>query len=166
MTKEDLFNKNTNIAYKITQHYRLCGIEYEDLKQICLYGLWKAVLTYRQGKGYAFTTYAYRVIQNEVNYYLRKNRKYFTDKYFSSIIYDNLTLEDVLEDKNNELERIEKRIDNENYITKIRNSNLKEREKQVLELLLQNYKQQQIAKIVGCSQPQVSRIIKKFRSSL
>lgn len=128
--------------------------------------MWKAVLTYKQGKGYAFTTYAYRVIQNEVNYYLRKNRKYFTDKYFSSIIYDNLTLEDVLEDKNNELERIEKRIDNENYITKIRNSNLIEREKQVLELLLQNYKQQQIAKIVGCSQPQVSRIIKKFRSSL
>lgn len=33
MTKEDLFNKNINIAYKITQHYRLCGIEYEDLKQ-------------------------------------------------------------------------------------------------------------------------------------
>lgn len=108
MTKEELFNKNINIAYKITQHYRL----------------------------------------------------------FSSIIYDNITLENVLEDTENEMERIEKSIDNENYIAKIRNSNLKEREKQILELLLQNYKQQQIAKIVGCSQPQISRIIKKFRRKL
>lgn len=166
MTKEELFNKNKNIAYKITQHYRLCGIEYEDLQQICLYGLWKAALTYKQEKGYAFTSYAYRVIQNEVNYYLRRNRKYFTDKHFSSIVYDNITLEDVLADTDNEIERLEKSIDNENYITKIINSDLKEREKQVLELILKNYKQRQIAKIVGCSQPQVSRIIKKFRRKL
>lgn len=124
MTKEERFHKNIKIAYKITQHYRFCGIEYEDLKQICLYGLWKAVLTYKEDKN-AFTTYAYRVIQNEVNQYLRKNRKHFTDQYFSSIIYDDMTLEDVIADTNNEIEKIENSIDSKNCITKIRSSDIK-----------------------------------------
>lgn len=166
MTNEEFFTENIGLAYKNAQHYKDCGIEYEDLKQICLYALWKAVLTYHKEKGFAFSSYAYRVIQNEVNYYLRRNHKYFTDKHFSSIVYDNITLEDVLADTNNEMEKIEKSIDNENYIAKIRNSNMKEKEKQVLELSLKGYKQLQIAEVLKCSQPQVSRIIKKLRRKL
>lgn len=166
MTNEEMFTENIRLAYKNAQHYKNCGIEYEDLKQICLYALWKAVLTYKQEKEIAFSSYAYRVIQNEVNFYLRKNRKYFKNKYFSETVCENIKLEDILADTHNEIEKIESCIDNENYIKRIRNSNMKEKEKQVLELSLKGYKQKQIAETIGCSQPQVSRIIKKLRSSL
>lgn len=166
MTNEEMFNNNIKLAYKNAQRYKNCGIEHEDLQQICLYALWKAVLTYKQEKGIAFSSYAYRVIQNEVNFYLRKNRKYFKNKYFSEIVCENIKLEDILADTHNEIEKIESRIDNENYIRRIRNSNMKEKERQVLELSLKGYKQKQIAETIECSQPQVSRIIKKLRSSL
>lgn len=163
MTNEELFNKNINLAYKNVQIYKNCGIEYEDLMQLCLYGLWKSVLTYKVEKGYAFSSYSYRIIQNEVNYYLRKNRKYFTDRYFSEPINDEITLEEIIADKHNQIEELENNLDSFNYINKIRNSNLKEKEKQVLELTLKGLKQRQIAEKIGLSQPQVSRIIKSFK---
>ena len=46
MTNEELFNKNINIAYKLAWQYKNSGIDMEDIKQICLYALWKAVITY------------------------------------------------------------------------------------------------------------------------
>jgi len=165
MTKEEMFNENIKLAYKNAQHYKNCGIEYEDLKQICLYALWKAVLTYKQEKKYAFSSYAYRVIQNEVNYYLRSNRKHFNNKHFSDLIYENFTLEDTLADTYNQIEEAERNIDNKNYIKKIKESNIRKEEKQVLELLTKDYKQRQIAEIIGCSQPQVSRLIRKIKSN-
>ena len=48
MTNEEMFTENIRLAYKNAQHYKNCGIEYEDLEQICLYALWKAVLTYHK----------------------------------------------------------------------------------------------------------------------
>lgn len=106
MTNEELFNKNINIAYKLAWQYKNSGIDMEDIKQICLYALWKAVITYKEN--YTFSTYAYQVIFNEMNYYLRQNRKYFSNKYFSEKIgVDDLILEDTLEDKSNMMEEIE-----------------------------------------------------------
>lgn len=163
MTNEEIFNQNINIAYKLTQQYKNCGIEYDDLKQICLLALWKAVITYKNDKGWAFSTYSYKVIQNELNYYLRQNRKYFINRYFSEETGENITLEDMIEDKYNRIEELEDNLDNEFLINKIKSSLLKVNERKTFELYLKGYKQDKIAKIIGCSQPQVSRYIKNIR---
>lgn len=166
MTNEEMFNQNIKIAYKLVQQYKDCGIEIEDLKQICLLALWKATQTFKSDKGYTFSTYSYRVIQNEVNYYLRQNRKYFTNRYFSEKVIDNITLEDILADERDLIEELENNIDNENIFNLIKNAALKNDEKIVIELSLKGYRQQKIAEIIGCSQPQVSRYIKGIRKKL
>ena len=166
MTNEEVFNKNKNIAYKIASNYKNCGVEQEDLKQMCLIGLWKAVITYKKGKNCALSTYSYRVIQNEINDYLRRNRKNFLNRSFSEKTGENIVLEDTLESKIDYIEKLEKDLDNKTYLNQIKNSKLKEKEKQVLELLAKGYRQRKIANTIGISQPQVSRIIKNLRKKI
>lgn len=79
MTNEEMFNKNINIAYKIANKYLdNYKNEYEDIKQIALLGLWKAVLTFKNT--YAFSTYSYKVIFNEINHYLRNRKKAYLNE--------------------------------------------------------------------------------------
>lgn len=165
MTNEEMFNKNINIAYKIANRYLVnYANEYEDIKQVALMGLWKAVLTFNDT--HAFSTYAYTVISNEINCYLRTVKKHYNTISLKQEIKENITLEDILADKNNYIEKLENSLDIENYIVQIKNSKLKEKEKIVFELSLRGYKQDKIAKIIGCSQPQVSRLIKKLRKRI
>ena len=165
MTNEEMFNKNINIAYKIANRYLVnYANEYEDIKQVALMGSWKAVLTFNNT--HAFSTYAYTVISNEINMYLRTIKKNNNTISLKQEVKENITLEDILADKNNYIEKLENSLDIENYIVQIKNSKLKEKEKIVFELSLRGYKQDKIAKIIGCSQPQVSRLIKKLRKRI
>ena len=165
MTNEEMFNKNINIAYKIASKYLInYAKEYEDIKQVALMGLWKSVLTFNNK--YAFSTYAYTVISNEINYYLRTFRKPIKTISLEQEIDENIRLQDILSDKSNDIEKLENNLDIEKYITQIKNSDLKEREKIVFELSLKGCKQRKIAKIAKCSQPEVGRIIKKLRKKI
>ena len=163
MTNEEMFNRNINIAYKIAQKYRNSGIEYEDLNQMCLLGLWKATITYKKEKGYAFSTYSYRVVQNELNQYLRKNKKYFSNRYFSEEIHENIVLEDIIADTYNSIEELENNIDNVNAINEIKANVTRKSEGKIIELYLKGYKQDKIAETIGCSQTQINRDIKKLK---
>ena len=150
MTNEEMFNKNINIAYKIANRYLVnYANEYEDIKQVALMGLWKAVLTFNDT--HAFSTYAYTVISNEINMYLRTIKKNNSTISLKQEVKENITLEDILADKNNYIEKLENSLDIENYIVQIKNSKLKEKEKIVFELSLRGYKQDKIAKIICCS---------------
>lgn len=166
MTKEEVFENNKLLAYKIIQKYKTSGIEYEDLEQIAMLALWKAAITYKQEKGFTFSTYAYRVIQNEINSYLRKNRKYFTDRHLEEKIYEGTTLEEVITDNKNNIEEFEERVDCQNLINQIKNNLSKNKEKQVFKLAQKGYKQVQIGLKIGISQAQVSRILKKIRAGV
>lgn len=133
------------------------------MKQICLLGLWKAVITFKNDKKIAFSTYAYIVIKSQVNYYLRSNRKYFTNISLSHEFTDNLTIEDTISDPYDRIEELENKIDNETLIHKISSASLKENERKTFELYMQGLTQVQIAKVIGISQPQVSRYLKSIR---
>lgn len=102
MTKEELFEKNTLMAYKIANKYRTnYNRYYEDIKQEALLGLWRACQTYNEST--KFSTYAYVCIKNTVNMYIRRFRKH-EDRNISiyTITVDNLSIEDSLgaEDEN------------------------------------------------------------------
>lgn len=162
MTNEERFKQNIKIAYKIAWKYRNTGIEFDDLKQICLLGLWKAILTYKIEKG-TISTYAYSVIKNEINIYIRKNKKYFKDKHFEEEIKEGITLGDAIKDSTNEIEEVEKRIDIKASMNSLQKANMKKKEKQVMEFYLKGYIQPKIAKKVGLSQPSISITIKRLK---
>lgn len=94
MTKEELFEKNTLMAYKIANRYRTnYNRYYEDIKQEALLGLWKSCQTYNEST--KFSTYAYVCISNTINMYIRGLRKH-EDHNISiyTLTVDNLSIED------------------------------------------------------------------------
>lgn len=103
------------------------------------------------------------MIQNEINYYLRKNKKYLGDVYFSQPIVDGLTVEDMLKNERNEIEEFEDDYDNNLAIKNFKRNVKNEQHLKILELFSKGVGQMEIAKIIGCSQPQVSRILKKYK---
>lgn len=166
MAKEKMFNENINIAYKIVQRYRNCGIEYEDLKQIALLGLWKAVNTYKADKKVLFSSYSYKVIQNEINLYLKTNKKHFLNRYLKDEIIEGFTIEEVIPNKDNQIERLEDFLDTRKYISKIKKYITNKREKIIVDMLLSSKKQNEIAKELGISRQRVSKIIENIRKRI
>lgn len=164
MTKEKLFKENINIAHKNVQKFRHCGIDRGDLLQICYLGLWKSVLNFQEEKGCKFSSYAYKVIQNEILQYLRKNKGHQFDRLFSEEIGENITLKDIFADERDFIEELEEKLDNEMYIKNISSRVKDAKQKQVFKMYLQGRRQQEIADTIKCSQAQVSKILKKMKN--
>lgn len=163
MTKEEMFNKNTKIAYKIANRYlKNHSEEIEDIKQVALLGLWKAVLNYN--KKYAFSTLAYKIIENEINYYLRKDKKKQLDISINTKVNENTTIENTLAEEKNYIEELEDKIELEEIrkITTEELNKLSNRDKRIYQYLEQGKKQQEISKIFKVSQPQVAKIQRKI----
>lgn len=164
MTNEEMFNKNVNIAYKIANRYLInYRLEYEDIKQIALMGLWKSILTF-DGE-HAFSTYAYVVIQNEINHYLR-NVKKNTVKITSleTELADGFTVGDTIQDSNDEIGKIEQIMDEGRASEALMQEvyKLKPRDRQIYQYIIEGYTQCEIANRIGTNQTQVSRIRKRI----
>ncbi len=158
MTKEELFEKNTLMAYKIANRYRTNYIkEYEDIKQEALLGLWKACQTFDE-RG-SFSTYAYPCISNTINMYIRSIKKHQdNDISLFTPTTDTLYLEDLLGGEDENIEQLEDAMVLESLREDINNCILDNRERKVYNLFLDGLKQQEIADIIDASQPVVSRI--------
>lgn len=124
--------------------------------------MWKAVCTYDNNKNVSFSSYAYVVMKSQVNMYLRSNRKYFTNISLSHKFKDDLTIEDTISDPYDRIDELENKIDIEKLIHKISSASLKENERKTFELYMQGLTQNQIAKVIGKTQGQVSRYLKKI----
>lgn len=167
MTKEELFNKNTNIAYKICQSYRVnYPNEFEDIKQVALLGLWKACLNYDENRG-AISTYAYPIVKNHINIYVRGLRKH-QNRYisFSEPITDNLTVEDIIASEIDYEEDIVDRAYVAEVTKKIPVVFTDEREQFIFKEYINGYTQAQTAKKMNLSQPQISRLQKRVKSKI
>ena len=68
---EQLIELNSGLVKSIAVHYINRGIEYEDLFQIGMLGLMKAIDGFDPEKGFAFSTYATPVISGEIKRQLR-----------------------------------------------------------------------------------------------
>lgn len=163
--------KNIDVAHKLTNEYAKKGkaIEYEDLRQICYLGLIKAAKTYKNGHYTAFSTYAYKVIKNEINMNLRKLHKKGND----ISIYTKVS-----ESNNNEvylIDTFKSDVDIENeavendykyLLRKAINTNLVGLEKEVLMLKLNGKKEVEISEKLGISQSYANRVAKKAITKL
>ncbi len=172
MTKEQrqMAEKNHNLIYAFL---RLKKLSTEDWYDIAAIGLCKAALNYKPDKGCGFSHYAYSVMTNEVRTEMRKyNALVRKDKdilYYDDFIkYDNCENEKII--FLNTIEDIRKNTEDE-AIVNIMYSKLKKylenigdkKYYDILKLLSLGYSQSKIANVIGCSQPQVSIIIKMLK---
>lgn len=167
MTDEEMFKNNMGLAYKISRQYLINhGKEFEDIKQIALLGLWKAIKNYNHKN--TFSSFAYLVIKNEINFYLRKNKKHYKNISVNKEIAENLTIEDCLKEDFDYIKKLEEEIE----INEIRQFKIKELKK-MREIDQSIYKyfemgktQKQISELLNITQPTVSRIKKKIIKKL
>lgn len=79
--KEKIFAENYRLIYHVANKYVIRGgIDREELYHSGLLGMVKALNTYDKNMGEAkFSTYAIRVITNEILYFMRRERKHRED---------------------------------------------------------------------------------------
>lgn len=149
MNNEELFEKNIKLAYKVANKYRNQYLnEMEDIQQIALMGLWKAIINYN-GK-FQLSTYAWRVINNEILMHLRKDKK----------TPQTLSLEDLQKEMSNEME-----INEVDLIKRLENS-FSLKEKNVLKGFIKGETQAQIAKKLNVTQATISRCKTRIKEKI
>lgn len=142
----------------------------KELVSIGLIGLIKSVDTFDITKNFEFSTYAARIINNEILMFMRKNKYYIKEDNLSKIIQSSkngkqFELENILSDENidfvSDYETKETNYEVQNLIEL-----LPDREKEIIKLYFgfydRCYTQTEIAIKFNTSQSIISRIIKKI----
>lgn len=162
--QKKLAEENHNLIYRFLSKYNLSIDEYYDIAAI---GLCKAAMTFDESKS-KFSTYAFKCMYMIM---LHEKRK---EKWQKAIPKDKLMYaqaefeNDNGSDTNSFFNLIPSDIDIERDVTlkdtiKKAFESLNERDRNVVRLLINGYKQREVVKIAGCSQPHISRIKKKFK---
>jgi RNA polymerase sporulation-specific sigma factor len=166
-----LIERNLRLVVYIARKFENTGINIEDLISIGTIGLIKAVNTFDTDRKIKLATYASRCIENEILMYLRKNNKTKSEISFDeplNIDWDGneLLLSDVL---GTEIDIITKSLDSDVDKQLLKNalSELKDREKQIMELRFglvgeDGKTQKDVADMLGISQSYISRLEKKI----
>ena len=177
--KNKLITHNIRLViYKVIHQFKDVVYDKKDLISIGNIGLIKAFNSFDETKGYEFTTYASKCVENEILMFLRKNKQYHNDDSIDRIIFNDnegneLRLVDTLSDDNDFVENIEE-LETINIIKQLI-ENLPEREKEAIMMHFgfynnQIYSQQEIADKMQISQSYISRLIiktiKKMRVEL
>lgn len=151
------------MIYKFLQKYHLTIDDYYDLAAI---GLCKAAITFNDTKS-AFSTYAYKCMYTSVMMDLRKKTQAKTIPEHQILYYqaevenndgDTAMLINYIPSKDNVEDNVLSEVLFDEFAKKLK----KEKHRLIFELFREGYNQRQIGKMVGCSQPQVSRIKKKL----
>ena len=141
------------------------GLDQEEFYDILAIALCKAVRTYDPSE-YAFATYCYRCFENALRMYIRDNKRRVQSAPFSAfeIHDDSGDIDNVIEETVScekaiqTFDELETYMAMEGFVSRI-----PEKLRQVLDLHIKEYTQQEIAEILGISQPQVSRSLAKIR---
>ena len=158
---------NEHLVYKFATKYYL--LKNEDMMQSLKMAMYRAIVSYDESKGYALSTYIYKVLYNEYCYHFRdKNLKI---KYTSNIVTDkNGKSSDIFDfiadDKN---KNIDYELDKKEMLNII-NNYINTLEKQDKDMFIDYYfngvKQKHLAKKYSLSQGQISRNLKNIISCL
>jgi len=165
--KDKIKEHNLRLVMNIVnkKFYNVDGFDKTELFSIGTFALNKAVDTFNLDKGVKFSTYAGRVIENQIRMALRKVKYSKNDISLESMVYDGkdgdeLTLGNMIASGDN----LEENYLNEELLKGVRKSLdiLTEIEREVIELGYgfrgNLYKQREIAEILGISRSYVSRI--------
>lgn len=158
-----MVEENHNLIYTFLQKYHLSIEDYYGLAAI---GLCNAAINFDGSKA-SFSTYAYKCMYTDVFMENKREKSkkripvhqivYYENECDDSNCGDTSTFMNYIPSKENVEENALSEIILREYM-----SGLKSRDKQILALFSEGYKQIEISKIVGCSQPQISRVRKKL----
>lgn len=72
---DDLVRQWEPLACKLARRCYVSGADPEDVMQIAMLGLWKAIVKYRPGRGCQFPTFAYTCIRSELDHAIVASRR-------------------------------------------------------------------------------------------
>ncbi|MGE5637659.1 MAG: sigma-70 family RNA polymerase sigma factor, partial [Chloroflexota bacterium] len=171
MDSKELFAKNVGLAKTSAGYWsKRSPLEFDDCHQLCLFGLYKASKTYKEGKGAKFNTWAVVHMNNVVKDELRKLEKrvpevlmQHTSEYDEDTSYKGL---EEFGEYDNKLEQAETSIELSKIAHYIKDL-LTEREWNILWLIaVEDVPQDKIAEMYSFQQPHVSRIMKGIRRKI
>jgi RNA polymerase sporulation-specific sigma factor len=162
--REKLAEQNMGLIYHIVKKFINSGVPFDDLYSQGLFGLTKAINTFKPEKGFKFATYAAKLITNDILMFLRKHKKYRNDISIETEISQDsggqsLTILDTLTDDSHENE-----VDmSEIYeLLDLVLKNESGRDRFIVESYIKKERsQREIAEQVNLTQSIVSRIISK-----
>jgi len=144
--------ENQSIIFKITNIYANSDEDRADLKQEILYNLWKAYSNFRGLS--KFSTWMYRISINTAISGIRKSKKH--------PIIEALSSENVIEEPNNEIDFLDKQV-NELYKAI---SKLNDIDRALILLYLEKKSYQEIGEIIGISEKNVSVKLVRIKTKL
>lgn len=154
------FEKNMKLVYKIVTSEYKNRQDKEDICQSGFIGLWKACMYYNDCHGNTFSTFAVKCIRNEINLYLRHERKN------KSICFTDI--EAANENKDT------KPLENYGAVTPdftelkfyIITRNLSISDKTILRMIFEGYSQPEIARMYKVSKSAMSKRIIRIRNQI
>ena len=160
-----LVEDNHNIVYSVLNKY---GWSIEEYYGVAAIGLCKAARSFKEEKGFTFSTFAYTAIKNEVFQELRK----YTAQSRSGLVVvslnepianasEEICLQDVLENTKDSPESSARVAEIKKAI-----KSLKPNERTGVVLTIAGYKQKEIAEVLNTTQANTSRIITKAQKRL
>ena len=159
--REELINGNLRLVLSVIQRFTNRGENLDDLFQVGCIGLIKAIDNFDISQDVRFSTYGVPMIIGEIRRFLRDNNSVRVSRSLRDTAYKAMQVKERLTTQNNKEPSIEE-IAKELELPKeeaIRN--LGPREKKILNLrFFQGKTQMEVAKEIGISQAQVSRLEK------
>jgi RNA polymerase sporulation-specific sigma factor len=178
VTVEQLVNDNMKLSWFLAQRYLSTRIPLDDLISITNFGLFKAARTFDPTKGFKFSTYATRCMENELRLEIRNRKKHNRTCYLEDTVcsdYDDgnqLTIEDIIPDHKAQhdfsryetVQHLEMAIDN--FIATVKqgrtiNPNNRRNIEIVILRVVEGWDQRRLCEKYGMTQPILSRLIKQ-----
>lgn len=166
---ETLVTENIKLTHHVAKRYYHPYLDHDDLASIGTIGLVKAAKVFDKGRGCEFSTLACMAIESEIKKEIRKlyaNKNNGVTISIETPVVEGITLADILADNRN----FERELVNHYGLVEAL-SQLKPSEQYVIVRYFGLFgnapsSQQEIADFLGCSQVQVSRILRKSIAKL
>lgn len=161
--KEQVVLGNIGLVGMVLKRLNL-NMQDEDLFSAGIIGLVKSVNSYDLDKGFKFSTYAPRVIRNEILMSLRKKTvpvAFSLDESFFMDDEDSVPYSEMIADDKDFVEEI---LFQHSIASNL--MGLSDRERRIIEMRIRGNKQREIGEVLGISQRRVSKIINKLRAQI
>ncbi len=162
------------VMYEVKKRFGFTGFDVEDLVSVGNIGLIKAVETFDREKGFNFSSYATRCIDNEILMYLNKSKSEKVDTSLDKPVVgghndDEMDIMDTIKDNTDIVNEwlAKERL----QIIREAVEKLPEQGREIIKLYFgfynnKTYTQNEISRILSISQSEVSKKIKLFLSDL
>ena len=153
MTAEELYLANERLAHWVLAKYYSRRQMDEDLQQVARIGLWKACVGFKESSGFTFSSYASRIMLNELSNYFRDASRTYRDN------YSDISLNTIVSDDGTTLEMalpgdMDVQFMDLNGFWK----SLTSKEKKIVKMLMNGLTNREIGKIMGVSNQRISEI--------